>query len=438
MDTARKTAYETLFRIQRDGAYSNLALSAALGAGQLSEADSAFAGALVYTTVERQITIDYNLSLYLTQPLKKLRPEVLVILRMGAAQILFMDRVPDSAAVNESVRLVKGNKKIAFASGLVNAVLRKVSVNGLCLPAEDSDEYRSVLYSCPVWLVRMWTKAYGKEDADAIMASSLGDTRIAVRVNTLKTTTDALRELLLKEGVETTTCDFSEDTLFLSKCGAPEKLQAFRDGLFHVQDIASQLCCRALDAKPGQTVYDVCAAPGGKSFTVAQYMENSGTLRSFDLYDQRVRLIASGAKRLGIGNLTASVFDASVQDENRVKADRVLCDVPCAGLGVIGKKPEIRYKDSADIDKLEELQYRILCISAAYLKKGGRLVYSTCSLNPKENEKICERFLKEHPTFQTVPILQEVPKRSSGNMVTLMPHLTDSDGFFITAFTETE
>ena len=438
MDAARKTAYEILLRIFRDGAYSNLALSAALNEKNLTEADSAFASAIVYTAVERQITIDYNLSLYLAQPIKKLRPEVLTVLRMGAAQILFLDKVPSSAAVNESVRLVKANKKIAFASGLVNAVLRKVAANGLCLPEESDPQYRSVCWSCPQWLVDLWTNAYGEADTDGILASALGGTDTTVRVNTLKTSAAELAEQLGREGIDAVPSPLLPDALILHRCGAPEKTEAFRRGLFHVQDIASQLCCTALDAKPGDTVYDVCSAPGGKAFTLAEIMQNTGTVRAFDIYPQRVHLIEQGAARLGIENLQASVADAAVRDHDRPPADRVLCDVPCAGLGVIAKKPEIRYKKREDIDKLSDLQYIILCISCEYLKKGGRLVYSTCSLNPEENEKICQRFLQSHPTFRTVPVLPSVDCRRQENMITLMPHRTHSDGFFIAAFTETE
>ena len=438
MDAARKAALDTLVRVFRDGAYSNLALSSELGGRELSGADSAFAGALVYTTLERLITIDYHLSLYLTQPIRKLRPEVCAVLRMGACQILFMDKVPDSAAVNESVALVRQNKKTAYAAGLVTAVLRKVAQGGLRIPEGDDDEARSVRYACPVWLVRMWTQSYGRADADAIMASALGAQPTVVRVNTLKTTPDALCATLRDEGVQAKRFDGLPNALVLERCGAPERLRSFREGLFHVQDAASQFCCEALDAHAGDTVYDVCAAPGGKSFTICEQMENAGSVFAFDLYPQRVHLIESGAARLGIGILRAAVHDGSVPDDERAKADRVLCDVPCSGLGVIGRKPEIRYKPTQEIDKLHDIQYNILCISSNYVKKGGRLVYSTCSLNPRENEDVVRRFLKTHPSFRTVPVLPGTDKREQDNMCTLLPHRSHSDGFFIAALSETE
>ncbi len=437
MDAARKAALETLVRVYRDGAYSNLALSSALG-GNLSRADSAFASALVYTTLERQITIDYHLSQYLTQPIRKLRPDVCAALRMGAAQILFMDKVPDSAAVNETVTLVRGNKKTAYAAGLVNAVLRRVAAGGLQIPEGDGDEARSVRYACPVWLVRLWTESYGRADADALMASSLGSSPTIVRVNTLKTTTESLAERLAAEGVQARRFDGLPHALILENAGAPERLKAFRDGLFHVQDAASQYCCEALDVRAGQTVYDVCAAPGGKSFTLCEMMENTGSVYAFDLHAHRVGLIESGAQRLGIRNLHAAVHDACALDGDRAKADRVLCDVPCSGLGVIGKKPEIRLKSAQEVDNLHDIQYNILCVCSTYVKKGGRLVYSTCSLNPRENEDVVRRFLQTHPAFRTVPVLQNTDKLERDNMCTLMPHRSGSDGFFITALSETE
>ncbi len=189
----------------------------------------------------------------------------------------------------------------------------------------------------------------------------------------------------------------------------------------------------ALDAQPGETVLDLCAAPGGKSFTIAQMMRNSGSILAFDLYESRLGLIQNGAKRLGIGNIKATVGDACVYDERMPKADRILCDVPCSGFGVIGKKPEIRYKTPQDIDKLPELQYFILSTAAKYLKNGGTLVYSTCTLNPAENGDVCRRFLSEHGDFKEVPVLEGFKSYGGDGFVTLMPHLIYSDGFFIAA-----
>lgn len=439
MDKARKSAFDTLLRIHRDAAYSNLALDAQLKNGALEAKDAAFAGALVYTVTERLLTLDYNLSLYLKDPLKKLKPEVLTALRLGACQILFMDKVPSSAAVNESVRIVKGIKSCSFASGLVNAVLRKVAANGLQLPPENEKiRHMSIKYSCSEWLVKMWNDSYGEENTEGILKASLGASETVIRVNTLRTDADALAEVLKGEGVDVKKSEVLDNALVIRGYGSVEKIKAFSDGLFHVQGLSSQLCCEALDAHEGETVFDMCASPGGKSFTLAQKMNGKGRLLSFDLHEHRTGLIESGAKRLSIDNITARTQDSSVYNETLGEADRILCDVPCSGLGVIGKKPEIKYKDREDIDKIADLQYDILCTSFRYLKNGGRLVYSTCSLNPAENEEVCRKFLKEHKNAKVVPVLSDIKKYETDGMISLMPHINGTDGFFITAFCKTE
>ncbi|MCQ2483806.1 MAG: 16S rRNA (cytosine(967)-C(5))-methyltransferase RsmB [Clostridia bacterium] len=427
--TARQTAFELLNKIQRDNSYSNLALDAVLEKTQADINDKRLISALVYGVVERKITVDYELSLYLSQPLKKLKPQVLTILRMGAYQLLFMDKIPASAAINESVKLAKNNQA-AFASGLVNAVLHKIDSNGLKLPENN----RSVKYSCPDWLIDMWDRAYGQENTNKLLESSFGGVETVVRVNTLRTDSESLIEKLSEEGIKSRKSDTAADALIIENGGALHRTKAYADGLFHVQDTASQLCCQSLDVREGDTVLDICSAPGGKSFTLAQMMKNNGRLYSFDVYDHRLKLIENGAERLGITCISTMKNDGSVFNDNIPFADRILCDVPCAGLGVIRKKPEIRYKESAEVDKLPDLQYSILCTSAKYLKNEGILVYSTCSLNPDENEKIIERFLSEHNNFSSVRVLDgHLRYGENTDCISLMPHIHNCDGFFIAA-----
>lgn len=415
----RQTAFRVLNRIERNKAYSNLVLDAELRQNQGNTSSAAFVTALVYGVLERKITLDYILSSFLKQPIKKLRPEVLTALRLGVYQIKFMDRVPVSAAVNESVKLVKANG-CAFAAGLVNSVLRKIGSTEIVYPEKtDFPQYLSVRYSCPLALVRHYIDNYGAENAEGILSSSLGAPPTVLRVNTFKTDTESLQAALSAEGL-TTENGKTEHTLLLTSGGAIEQCKAYRDGLFHVQDTASALCVQALDARPGQTVIDVCAAPGGKTFTVAEQMQDKGRILAFDLYPQRVQLLESGAKRLGISIIHTAVQDAAVfvpALENT--ADRVLCDVPCSGLGTIRRKPEIRYKDMGFIDNLTLLQYNILVIASKYLKAGGVLVYSTCTLNRAENDAICDRFLREHPDFEKLD-----------SYTTLLPHRDGTDGFF--------
>lgn len=428
MKNARQTAFEILNKIQRDNSYSNLLLDSAFEKSDMDQKDKAFASALVYGVLERMITLDYELSQYLRQPLKKLKPQVLTILRLGAYQLLFMDKIPTSAAINESVKLIKNNG-VSFASGLVNAVLRKVSSNGLT----ESDDL-SVRYSAPQWLCELWSKSYGAENALSLLESSFGSVETTLRVNTLKISADKLITALAQEGLTAKKSEIISDALTVENAGALHKTKAYINGLFHVQDIASQLCCSALEIKENETVLDICSAPGGKSFTLAQLMQNTGALYSFDVYDHRLKLIDDGAKRLGITNINTMKNDGSVFNSSVPLADKILCDVPCAGLGVIRKKPEIRYKKRDEVDKLPDLQYSILRVSAEYLKNGGTLVYSTCSLNPDENENIIKKFLSEHSEFDSVRVLPELKRHAEDtDYISLMPHIHNCDGFFVAA-----
>lgn len=414
----RFLAYKILLKIERDKAYSNITVDSVLKNNDVVSAP--FVCQLVYGVIERKITLDYILSQYLTQPLKKLNPQVLTILRMGVYQIKFLDKVPDSAAVNESVKLVK-KVKCAFASGLVNSVLRKVSASEVSYPETDNKAFDlSIKYSCPIELVKHYADDYGFEDTEKFLKDSLGNAPIFLRVNTLKTTTDKLIDILASENVSATKCDDLENAVMLTNGGAVFKTKAYKDGLFHVQDKASQICISKLDPKSDEVVFDMCASPGGKTFTIAEIMNNKGKVYSFDLYEHRVKLIADGAKRLGIDIVDAKTEDSAEFNSKMPKADRILCDVPCSGLGVIRRKPEIRYKDLGFVDNLCELQYNILNCSAKYLRNNGIIVYSTCSLNIKENEDICNKFLSEHDDFIKID-----------DYITLWPHKNGTDGFFI-------
>ncbi|MBQ5824147.1 MAG: 16S rRNA (cytosine(967)-C(5))-methyltransferase RsmB [Clostridia bacterium] len=434
MKNSRQTAFEILCKIQKDSSYSNLTVDNVLASSGLNDSDSAFVSALVYGVLERSYTLDYQLSLNLKQPLKKLKPQVLTALRLGVYQLLFMDKVPESAAVNESVKLVKSNG-CAFAGSLVNAVLRSVSRNGLCLPDEsDKSEYYSVKYSFPTDLVRFWIKHYGENNAVGIMASCAGRPPLTVRVNTLKTDGETLADLLRAENISVQVSSV-DNSLCLGKCGSLEKLSAFNDGLFHVQDGASQLCAAALAPQEGETVIDLCAAPGGKSFTLAQLMKNTGRIIACDIHNHRLELIRQGAQRLGVTIIECVCNDASVFSEQLPMADKVLCDVPCSGLGIVRRKPEIRNKPLDDLKALPPIQLHILETASKYVKNGGRLVYSTCALNPNENEKVCKSFLSSHPDFSVVtPNFISKSTFVRDGFITLMPHINDTDGFFIAVF----
>ena len=411
----RFLAFKILSKIEHDKAYSNIALDNVLSNNEASSAP--FVCNLVYGVIERKITLDYILSQYLSQPLKKLNPQVLTILRMGTYQLNFMDKVPVSAAVNESVKLVK-KAKCGYASGLVNSVLRKISSAEINLPKTNDNEYDlSIAYSCPKELVSQYVTDYGYENTESILKASIGSVPLFLRANTLKITADELVEELKKDGIIAQVYD-SANTVKVIDGNAVFKTNAYKKGHFHAQDLASQICIENLSPQKNDIVFDMCAAPGGKSFTMAEMMENQGMIYSFDLYDHKIKLINDSAERLGISIINAQIGDASIYNDKLPKADKILCDVPCAGLGVIRRKPEIKYKDFGFVDKLCELQYNILNNASLYLKKKGVLMYSTCSLSKKENEEVCEKFLEEHKDFK------------NGGMVTLFPDKNGSDGFF--------
>lgn len=444
MPNTRNIALGVLLKIENDKAYSNLALNHAIRENGLSGLDSAFVSALVYGVLERQLTLDYVIKQYSKIPLRKIETKTKLILRLGLYQLLYMDKVPDSAAVNESVNLAKKHR-LQKSSGFINGILRSVTraENRLLLPPDtDKIYYYSIRYSVPQDLVRLWINSYGELNAVELMESLSGRPQLCVRVNTLKTTPDRLMEVLAAEGVEARRSALLENALILASTGSVERLRAYRDGLFHVQDLSSQLCVDFLSPKPRDTVIDVCAAPGGKSLTAAQYMNDRGRVFACDLYDHKCKLMRSGAGRLGISCLSAVKRDAAKAEVPLPKADRVLCDVPCSGLGILSRKPEIRYKSDLIDNTLPDVQYRILSQSAALVNDGGVLVYSTCTLNPRENNDNAARFLREHPGFEGVPLkLPEGVRRAFEEQpyeLTLMPHTAGTDGFYCAVFRRRE
>lgn len=437
MTDSRQAAFLGLLRMETDQSYSNLVLDKIFTEKKLSPRDKAFAGALFRGVLERKLTLDFILSKYSRQSFEKTDKAVLTILRIGVYQLKFMDSVPDSAAVNESVGLARANRQ-AKAAGFINAVLRGFIRDGkeLCLPHKSREEDLSIQYSCPAWLVWKWEKEYGEENTGGILQKSLETPPLTIRVNTLKVTAQDLTAYLEEEGVTVLPTSL-ENCLILQNAGEVPKLKAFQEGLFHVQDMASQLAVKALDVRPGMTVLDLCAAPGGKSFTAAEYLNKKGEVLSFDLYPHKVRLIEDGARRLGIENLKAAKADAMEFQREIPLADRVLCDVPCSGLGIIRRKPEIKYKPQSDLQAFPEMTAKILNNAARVVKPGGILLFSTCTLNKDENEGPATRFLKENCHFQPLPLGPnfDIFKCKHLNEVTLLPQEQNTDGFFMAAFT---
>ncbi len=416
MSNARLVAVKVISEIGRDGSYSNIATDAAIKSAKLSKVDAALASMLVYGVLQRKITLDYVLSKSAGNNFRKTHPFVLSVLRVGAYQLLFMNKIPPSAAVNEAVKLVK-NSKQRFAQGFVNAVLRKINNEKLAILSDiENLTDLDIKYSCAGELAESLINDYGFEAAQSFLSASLLTPRLYCRVNRFAVS-DGLVDRLRDKGIKVEKSE-PDGAFFMHGSGSVEELDEFKNGEFYVQDLASQLAVSRLALADGMSVLDVCAAPGGKSFTAAQYVGKDGMVVSCDLYEQRARLISNGAKRLRIECVKAVQNDATVFNADLGNFDRVLCDVPCSGFGVIRRKPEIRYKKPSEFSELPDIQLKILETSTKYLKPDGRLMYSTCTVRHAENCDVIGHFLKLHDDFEVV------------EERTLMPNTDGCDGFY--------
>ena len=433
---AREVALLTLNTCQRQGGWSDGALKKQLAAAGLDSRDAALATQLCFGVVQNQLLLDFYLSNFSNIALKRMEGKVVQALRLGAYQLLFMDKIPHSAAVNSSVDLVKRHCKNQRAVGMVNAVLRSLerSLDNLpVIPSSDPVKYLSVLYSHPEWLVKEYLLALNFEETTKLLAAHNAQPPMTVMVNTTKITQEALVSELAACGVEVQLHPWLSNCLLLSRTGNLENLRSFQEGWFYVQDPASRMAALALDPKGGEKLLDCCAAPGGKSFASAIAMENCGSVVSCDLHPHKKKLIQAGADRLGLSCIEPNTVDArTFRPEWEGAFDRVLVDAPCSGLGVIRKKPDIRYKEPGELDALPAIQLDILRNACRYLKKSGTLLYSTCTVRRGENEGVVAAFLAEHPEFKAESFVLPGPVGAcESGMVTLWPHRHDTDGFFI-------
>lgn len=426
MKTARQVVLELLVKMEQNGAYSNIVLDNTFNTEKLSNRDKAFAAMLFYGVIERKMTLDYIIRLYSSAEFEKIDIDVLQILRMGLYQLLYT-AVPESAAVNECTGLAKESRK-----GFVNGILRNFIREGKRIDYKDlqGEAKLSIEYSCPKWLVKKWTGMFGEEKTAELLKDSFGRPPLFVKVNTLKCTADELVAEFAKEKIEAKKNALLDDCVELGRIHGVEATNAYRKGLFHVQDISSQLCCRVARPVFNETVIDMCAAPGGKTFTMGEMMSNRGKIYSYDLYDGKVSMINEGARRLGLSIVTAAVNDATSYNPNIPMADKVLCDTVCSGLGVIRRKPEIKYKEMKNLEDLPILQQHIMETASKYVKVGGTLIYSTCTLNTDENEKVVEGFLSRNPNFAPVVVPITVAGVDDVCMRTFLPSVTGGDGFF--------
>ena len=418
MDLSRKTAFEILFEIEKEEAYSNLTINRFL---EKNKPDNpAFIRELVYGVLENKILLDYYLDKLIPSGIKKVKKKEATLLRLGLYQLIFMDSVPDYAAVNETVTLAK--KLVRGREGFINGVLRGYMKKGseIKLPDETKDlkHYLSIKYSFPLWLIEKWDKQYGMEECKKLLEASNARPKLSIRVNVNKTSREELKEYLEKKGYEVSEGTFSKRTLHVKGSGLLED-ERYTEGYFSIQDEASTVAADELGAKPGETVIDVCAAPGGKTSAIAELMGNNGKIYSCDIYEHKLELIDKLADRLGLSIIEPTLLDGtSGKAEWNETADRVLADVPCSGLGVIRRKPEIKYKDITDFRELVQIQKKILENASKYVKSGGTLVYSTCTINKDENELQVKEFLDNNKEFEFVSEKQFLPTE-------------DIDGFYV-------
>ena len=424
MDLNRKTAYEVLLDMETNQSYSNLALNNFIEKNKPE--NPAFVRELVYGVLENRILLDYYLAALVASGLKKVKKQDLTILRMGVYQILAMDSVPDYAAINESVVLARkfcrGRDK--FINGVLRNFQRRQAELEALLPDRSSDpaKYLSVRYSAASWLVDLWLAAYGLDKTEGLLAASNGRPLLCLRTNLLKGTREELMQRLGEAGYQVEAGTLSDRSILVTGKGTGIlEHDLFREGWFSVQDEASTLTADTVNPKPGNLVVDVCAAPGGKTMAMAELMGTEGEIYAFDIYEHKLKLIQEQAARLGTGIVKTRCQDGRIAlKELEGQADCVLADVPCSGLGVIRRKPEIKTKDHAEMDfaELVQRQKEILESASTYVKPGGTLVYSTCTVNPEENEEQVRMFCERHPEFKLESMKQLMPDR-------------ETDGFFI-------
>lgn len=420
MDINRKTSYLALLDVESKKAYSNLALNHQIIVNKPHA--QGFVRELVYGVLESKLTLDYYIDLLVKDGIRSLRAQELTILRMGIYQLKYMNSVPEYAAVNESVALAK--KYCRGKSGFINGVLREYlnKKMQLRMPDRNEDEirYLSIKYSYAPWIIELWLEHYSPDFVEELLKAGNARPPMTIRLNWLKVMKDDLIQNLEAKDFQVEEGKVCQNALHV-KGNHLLDTELYKMGMFTPQDESSILVAEKLDPKQGETIMDVCAAPGGKTTAIAERMNNTGKIIASDIYRRKLDLVDKEAKRLGITNIQTRSWDATRVDSSMLqKADRVLVDAPCSGLGVIRRKPEIKYKEfTEDMELLPKKQLAILSASSNYVKPGGTLLYSTCTINPKENEKVTEKFLKKNPSFKSV------------ERTVLFPNVDGTDGFYI-------
>ena len=422
----RDLVVEILLLVTRDGQYSHIALNQVLGKYQyLDKSDRAFITRVVEGTLERMIELDYITDQFSKVKVKKMKPVIRAIIRSAVYQLKYMDSVPDRAVCSEAVKLA-ASRGFGGLRGFVNGVLRSIARNldTVPYPEEGTLEYLSVVYSMPRWILEQWLGCYSREQVERMLRNFLQEKPTSIRCNLHQISKEELKEKLIREGVKVEDVPELSCALLISGYDYLAALPSFQEGDFQVQDISSMLVAQRADPKEGDYVIDVCAAPGGKALHLADMLAGTGMVEARDISDYKVELIWDNIRRSGMENIRAVRWDATVSDEESVeKADIVIADLPCSGLGVLGRKSDLKYRMTREDEReLAALQRRILSQVWRYVKPGGRLVYSTCTINREENEENAAWFQAEHPDFRLVSQEQILPGQQAG------------DGFYIALF----
>lgn len=432
IDKTREIALKTLYKINEEEAYSNIALDEEIkqNRNKLTEKDIGLISEITYGVTTWKLTLDSIIKKYSKIRLKKISPWILNILRMGIYQIIFLDKIPKSAAVNESVNLSKRYGHTS-SSNFVNAILRKVDKKDYeeLFQIKDDVERVSKTTSMPEWIIKELMKNNKMDKVEEICKNSNLKPKITIRVNRIKKTPSELKLKLDERNIEYSETKI-EEFINLKKVKNIENLDLFKEGYFTIQDLSAGLTAISLNPKPNEYVLDACSAPGGKTTHIAELMQNKGKIEAWDIHEHRVKLVQKNAKRLGIDIIKTDVQDAMEFNEKYVeKFDKILLDVPCLGIGVIKRKPDIKWqRKQEDIEKITNIQKKILQNCSKYLRPNGILVYSTCSILEDENMAIIEEFLNENKEFEKTNIV--INQKEINGEITIMPN-EEQDGFFI-------
>jgi 16S rRNA (cytosine967-C5)-methyltransferase len=438
---ARETAVIILDKVLHEKAYSNIALKQGLEHSKLSRVDKALVTEIVNGTLKNLIKLDFIAGQFVKMNMSKLDKYIEDILRTGIYQIMYLDRIPDSAVCNEGANLARKYSNEGTVK-FINAVLRNVSRNkeNIQFPdkAKEPNKYLSIVYSHPMWIVEKWLGEFGFEFTEQLLIANNKVPNFTIRVNRLKIDKEALMKILDQEDIEYGDSLYNKEALYIKGTSAIENKSSFKQGLYQIQDESSILVGHALDPKPGDLLIDICSAPGGKATHAAELMDNKGRIIARDVYQHKLDLIQHNCKRLGISIVETEIFDAKEIDRKLIgKADKVLLDAPCSGLGVLRRKPDMKLKKTADnFDELNKLQQQMLSKAAEYVKPKGVLVYSTCTINKSENLKVVESFLKNREDFYLEDLSKLLPENLESNTKTkgyveIFPNIHGIDGFFI-------